>query len=88
MKFEPRKRYYSSLPHTPDARISVYEIQSRGKSHVVVAGKRYELCLVGNVEAFRPMGNGKFSSVVKADQIVVDTPVKPGDGDWAKMWLS
>ena len=88
MKFEPRKRYYSALSHTPNVRISVYEIQSRGRSHIIAGGKRYELCLVGNIEAFRPMGNGKFSSVVRADQLVIERPVKPGDGDWAKMWLS
>ena len=88
MKFEPRKRYYSALSHTPSVRISVYEIQSRGQSHIVAGGKRYELCLVGEIEAFRPMGNGKFSSIVRADHIVIDTLVKPSDGEWAKMWLS
>ena len=88
MKFEPRKRYFSCLSHAPHARISVYEIQSRGKSHIVAGGKRFELSLVGDVEVFYPMGRGKFSSRVTADQLVIDTPVKPGDGDWARMWLS
>jgi hypothetical protein len=54
----------------------------------ITGGRRFDVVVLSDgTEAFFPMGKKRYASVVRADNQERE-PIMPGDGDWAKMWLS
>ena len=87
-KFRVRGKYFSTLPNN-SAKIAVYEVIGRQGDQVTITGGRtFDVVVLSDgTEAFFPMGKKRYASTVRADNQERE-PIMPGDGDWAKMWLS
>jgi hypothetical protein len=87
-KFRVSGKYFSTLSNN-SAKIAVYEVVGRHKDSVTITGGRtFDVVVLSDgTEAFFPMGKKRYASIVRADNQEKEA-VMPGDGDWAKMWLS
>jgi hypothetical protein len=87
-KFRVSGKYFSTLSNN-SARIAVYEVVGRHKDSVTITGGRtFDVVVLSDgTEAFFPMGKKRYASIVRAYNQEKEA-VMPGDGEWAKMWLS
>ena len=87
-KFRVRGKYFSTLANN-SAKIAVYEVIGRQGGQVTINGGRtFDVATLSDgTEAFFPLGKKRYASIVRADNQEKEA-IMPGDGDWAKMWLS